>query len=514
MKRHKISIILRLLSLITFILLFPTLLNADSLERQNRNYPYHPGWPKSLGEYITDINFADLDNNGTLEILVGTEKEIYAYRENGELIDGWPISLEEYFIEGIAGIAAGDINKDGYIEIAASADKDLYNNSLFLLSRDGKMFPYWPYDYEFPPSFRSVRVPVMTYFDDAKDKRMSGGKVFCAGSYDFPSVHHQKDIFFGADTSAQDVPGFPIEGNYEFSAPLQSHLTVGDIDADGYPELIASKIVVTSGTGYIYIIQHDGAWDTLSSLSQGKEIAVGDLGQDQEPELVTTRHYAGGNDCELTVVDARGNEKPGWPQWIGREYATAPILADIDQDGDVEIIEAFYGYENDINSIYAFHHDGNLVNGWPVQIEATQENCYFSVPIAGNIDGYPGLEIATVSMDGYLYAFHADGTPLDGYPQQIETEPWQSGWNNIYLAKPSLLDIDNDGLTELILYWHNGNIHVFDCDGQYSNKGTWPMFRHNPKRTGFYVPRNFIKQIGESLEESIQKNPQTQKDIR
>src|SRR5205085_1394450 len=47
----------------------------------------------------------------------------------------------------------------------------------------------------------------------------------------------------------------------------------------------------------------------------------------------------------------------------------------------------------------------------------TVDHAFTSNPSAGDIDpSYPGMELVAGANDGHLYAWHADGTPVPGWP--------------------------------------------------------------------------------------------------
>ena len=98
----------------------------------------------------------------------------------------------------------------------------------------------------------------------------------------------------------------------------------------------------------------------------------------------------------------------------------------------------------------------------------TVDHAFTSQPAAGDLDpSHPGLELVAGANDGHLYAWHADGTPVPGWPVLLRdpakvasVDPvshlitFKPGANAKYgrqlIAPPTLADIDGDGKLEVI----------------------------------------------------------------
>lgn len=94
------------------------------------------GWPQSIGE----VNFgspalADFDNDGTLEIVIGTDEGLYVFYGNGNLVDGWPVSTPT------SDVAIGDVNGDGNPDIVYGS---LTEEKLYARNFDGSVLDGWP----------------------------------------------------------------------------------------------------------------------------------------------------------------------------------------------------------------------------------------------------------------------------------------------------------------------------------------------------------------------------------
>ncbi|MCU1450462.1 MAG: Serine protease, subtilase family, partial [Acidimicrobiales bacterium] len=233
--------------------------------------------------------------------------------------------------------------------------------------------------------------------------------------------------------------------------------------------------------------------------------AMADIDGDGRNELIV----ADGNGL-VHAFKIDGSEVKGWPVHSNRLALSStqtggrtvygpillgsPTVADLDGDGWPEISAAdTEGY------LYTWDHTGQLRPGFPVQVHRpfsevpgcqstplivpncdefvahpvrdhvnTVDHAFTSNPSAGNIDpAYPGLELVAGSNDGHLYAWHADGSPVPGWPVLLRdpakvasVDPvshrvsFKPGANAQYgrqvIATPTLADINGDGMPEVV----------------------------------------------------------------
>jgi hypothetical protein len=214
------------------------------------------------------------------------------------------------------------------------------------------------------------------------------------------------------------LDGATGDEHWEFETRVDHTLTpaVGDMDGDGLAE------IVTATRTELLIINHDGSvlfQKPLPSTLAQQAIALADLDNDGDVEIVC-RQYIFDHEGELIETLPRGN-------------ATA-IPVDLDGDGDLEIVEGFS----------AWHHDGQMVFNHPAGITFMT----FTAVADLDDDGLP--EIVGVGDDG-IYIFEEDGTlKING--------------GNSDRSPPAIVDMDADGTPEIALVSQGNAYRLLDVD--------------------------------------------------
>jgi hypothetical protein len=210
---------------------------------------------------------------------------------------------------------------------------------------------------------------------------------------------------------------------------------------DGDPEM---EIVIGTDGGNVYAWHHDGAGLRLSDgyfrptggLIRGS-IGIDDLDSDLDLELVAANSYG---DIYAWHADGTGflqaNGFFAGIEGAGHNINGTPAMADLDDDGDPEVIVASLN-----GDIWAWHHDGTGYMD-TTGFLANTPAAYGAVAI-GDLDDNGVLDIvATGLYSAKVDAWNNVGTRRSGFPEQLDCGMYCS---------PALADLDDDDKLDIIV---------------------------------------------------------------
>ncbi len=129
---------------------------------------------------------------------------------------------------------------------------------------------------------------------------------------------------------------------------------------------------------------------------------------------------------------------------------------------------------SDDGKVYAWHADGTAVTGWP----RTTGGAVGCSPALADLDGDGKPEVIIGSNDGNVYAWQADGTLAAGWPRATGS-PVQ--------GSPAVADVDGDGRMEVFVACLAGSVYAWKCNTRSHDRLAWPTFQHDAQRTGRYL---------------------------
>jgi hypothetical protein len=116
-----------------------------------------------------------------------------------------------------------------------------------------------------------------------------------------------------------------------------------------------------------------------------------------------------------------GPRLPGWPVDLGAEVFTYPSLADLDDDGQLEIL-----IPTEDARVHVLSWNGVRRIGWPVTLPPRIDDAAIAgeTPLVADVDGGGGVEVVVGIRDGRLMAYDTAGRPLPSWPYGAG-EPFQ-----------------------------------------------------------------------------------------
>jgi hypothetical protein len=201
-----------------------------------------------------------------------------------------------------------------------------------------------------------------------------------------------------------------------------------------------------------------------------------DLNGDNVQELIVPTE-----DGLVHAYEPNGSELRGWPVHtepeqaglghagspglaalgLPREPPRGPLLADLANDWRPDVIVAAGTH------VYAWHANGKPVRGFPVssnpafcgpalESNASHPKCGFlAAPASAHLEGpTKGADIVQSSLDGHLYAWRANGTPVPGFPVAL-LDPAQVAAGAQMVAEsindPAVGDLNGDGHDDIVV---------------------------------------------------------------
>ena len=195
-------------------------------------------WPISLGEVtITAASVADIDLDGSFEIMVSSPHRVSVFEVNGQMAEGWPKDYPEQAVETyIATPTVGDVDPNYRgLEIAYGADAKVH-----VFHYDGTYMDNWPKNLTYSSSVSSPIVIV-----DINPSNNDGLEVLTT-SYNYFDFSGTLYIWNKEGDNYNSAWPKLIQNN-----PFLADLSVSDVDVN-FSELEVATISVLGGFAYVY----------------------------------------------------------------------------------------------------------------------------------------------------------------------------------------------------------------------------------------------------------------------
>ncbi len=237
--------------------------------------------------------------------------------------------------------------------------------------------------------------------------------------------------------SGGPVPGFPVK----LGAPAKAGASFGDVDGDGRPELL-----VGDAKGRVHAFKRNGRELTGWPATLPGCVVT---------STVSTSVFAGGRsvavgceDGKVHVLDPAGRSRPGFPLVTKFSVTAGPVFADLDDDGEMDLVVASQDF-----GLYAVGARAKPLPGFPVRVGYR----LYEGPAVADLDGDHKLEVVFASADGMLHAVTAGGEKLPGFPVKVGAR---------LFGGPAIADLDRDGSLDVVVVTADGTVVAVDAKGK------------------------------------------------
>jgi outer membrane protein assembly factor BamB len=213
-------------------------------------------------------------------------------------------------------------------------------------------------------------------------------------------------------------------GKASQAAPL-----IYDVNSDGKNEVVFNlgyPSTIYELRPYVYALRGDNGvvlWTISIDGNVFSAPSAADVDNDGEVEVV----FGSVNGKVYVVRGENGEIK--WSRKVGRIYSTVPI-ADLDNDGQLDLVVCTWD-----NGIHALRASDGEPLWWVSSISYVQTD-----PAVGDIDGDGVLEVVVPSRPGWVYCLRGEDGSL----------MWSFEANNEMLSSPILADVNGDGILNVV----------------------------------------------------------------
>ncbi len=240
---------------------------------------------------------------------------------------------------------------------------------------------------------------------------------------------------------------------------------VADLDNDGIKELVVTIQGNSQGhLSTLFIFEANGEIrsqvDVDYYFDPTRFPSIADIDNDGAMEILMA--CVGPSDNQILIYDSQGNMEQNFAIefQMSDDLFGSTVLADVNKDSTLEII--YGGWYLDGARLVVLDNNGNNMPGFPVLLEENNGTCQTNTPAVGNLDDDDDWEIVTISHKNNtppdttnIRAYNIDGSLL-----------WAQKIGSISNCDPVIGDVNNDSFNEVIFTSEDG-VYILDKNGNF-----------------------------------------------
>ena len=362
--------------------------------------------------------------------------------------------------------SAGDVNGDGYSDVIVGAY--LYSSST------GRAYIYFG-----GASMNNVADVIMTGFAandqfgtsvaSAGDVNGDGYDDVIVGANNYFFAAGRVYIYFGG--AAMDNVADVIMTGIVLNGYFGTSVSAGDVNGDGYSDIIVGAFGYSSSTGRAYIFYGGAAMDNVADVIMTGEntndrfglslSSAGDVNGDGYSDVIVGAYQHNSNTGkayvffgkttmdnvpDITMTGEATNNYFGW---------SVSSAGDVNGDGYSDLIVGGYGYSSSTGRVYLFDYfmKGDLTADLFMTGEGIDNYLGYSVSSAGDVNG-DGYSDVIVGANLYFFEIgrayiYFGGSTMDNAADVIMTGGASGDRFGVYVSSAG--DVNGDGYSDVIV---------------------------------------------------------------
>ncbi len=409
----------------------------------------------------------DVNGDGYSDVVVGcpfwtqftssTEGKAFVYHGSASGLSGsanWSYNAGEPYNQQYASdvATAGDVNGDGYSDILVGQER--YNSNIFAGYNEGRVFAFYGSStgLSATPNWTKVGPQQSLFGTSISTAGDVNGDGYSDALIGAPQANGGQEgegriyVYNGSSTGLSASPNWIGESNQLYADLGHSVSTAGDVNGDGYGDIVAGAFIYDNGQndegavfGWFGSSTGLGAngsvanadWTVESNEDTayfGERVALaGDVNGDGYSDVLVSSNLRTSNGTErdgkisLYTGSASGlATQSGWSTESNQDNAfyghSVASAGDVNADGYSDVIVGAYLYDNgqtDEGRVYIYHGSSTGLNPTANTVsESNSANAQFgySVSTAGDVngDGFSDVLVGGPNWtgSGRVYVFH------------------------------------------------------------------------------------------------------------